>query len=127
MPLPLVVVAIAGFLAKIIAALCTKWGFIATTAYFVMDPIHDLIDDHILGKEAGREACAERDDAIDKHCKEMGYSPLECEEYRASVNRTTSQAEPGIIEKLAKYLGMTTDNVKYLIIAAILAVILTRG
>jgi len=127
MAVPLVIVALAGFIAKIIAALCTKWGFIATTAYFVMDPIRDLIDDRNLDKEAGREADGALKDAIDKTCEEEGYNALECEEYRAAAKHANEKAEPSLIEKAAKYLDITVENMKYLIIAAVLAFILTRG
>ena len=124
MAISVVIVAIASFIAKIIAALCTKSGFIASTAYLIYSPVKDITSTYRLDKEAEIEADAEREDAIDDICEEEGYTAEECAEYRASFKKAVDDDKPSFFEQIANMLGVTADTAKYLIVLFIIILLL---
>ena len=117
-------VPIAAFIARIIAAICTKWGFIASTAYFLYSPVKDITSTYRLDKEAEIEADAEREDAIDDICEEEGYTAEECAEYRAAFKNAVDDDKPSFFEEIANMLGVTADTAKYLIVLFIIILLL---
>lgn len=127
--------AIPGFFATVVIGSMVLSGFAIGVTYLWVDLKKDQLE-HDIANDADRDLRnAKLIAGIEQYCIEEGLSTfdcnariIECYEYIAKWDDADiAGVEPSLLENAAKYFGTSIENMKYLIIAVILALILTRG